>query len=203
VHAGWWQAPPALSITCSPHVAIHQWVLSFPWPLRVLFAAEGSWGVSAIIARRALAIATRLQERGHETISRREAAYSLAVTPRHSAQRVADPDEAEEMLETARDRLDSETYIKEQPSLYAERRVRIDAQAAALEPFHYMSGRFLAKPPVVDTAALRGLAGRLTTLVAECNTMEATTALVQTQRNLLTNLVMVSPLAEADGGADG
>ncbi|HEX9640022.1 MAG TPA: hypothetical protein VGB13_01770 [Candidatus Krumholzibacteria bacterium] len=103
----------------------------------LLFAAEQSWRVAAILAERALSIARTGQCK--KTITGREAAYLRAVTLRHDARCATDLAQVEAALELA------ETCLKqdhaERPGLEAFR-VRFEAERLALDVSYQLFAHF-------------------------------------------------------------
>lgn len=167
--------------------------------LGVLFAAEGIWRVSAILANRALSIAGRVRV---EQISGREAAFLRAVALRHCARRIEDLGPVAVLLEKA-----EKAYKRDlagHPGLKAGPE-RFRAEYLALLLTYHLFARLL-NSKVPTTVELPSLADLLLSIDAALASLAQSTGrsdvVLYTQRNLLVNWCMTAFLLFDEEGAD-
>lgn len=164
----------------------------------VLFAAEGIWKVSAILAQRALTIAEHEKPRH---VSGREAAYLCAVTIRHSARRVDDLAPIADLLDRAEKAYEQDRY--EYPKLKAGP-CRFRAERLALF-IAYHSYRILLKSSIPD--AIPDLEEIQTRIGHELCTLDSSSRqngnsdiFLYTERTLLVNWCLATLLRFKDTG---
>jgi hypothetical protein len=111
---------------------------SFYLAYALLFAAEGAWNASAIVAARAIEIA---KKKKHKNISGREANYLLAIASRHCVREVDDLAKSLVLLDEAERCLAVDRSLRSEELLGGE--VRFDAERLAINLSYNMFNKFL------------------------------------------------------------
>ncbi|MHB1620510.1 MAG: hypothetical protein ACYCTY_11115 [Sulfuricella sp.] len=150
----------------------------------VLFATEGVWGVSVIMADRALDIA---KDCGEKRISGREASYLLAVALRHVSTNVGDLKPVSYLLDQANECLKKD---KQGCSGLKVSAIRFDAERVALALTYHFFQRFQGEILPAEVLPLVSVEEKARQLLACLDREEKPDIRHIVERNLLTNLFM-------------
>lgn len=166
----------------------------------MLFAAQGSWSVAAILAERALDLVKKVQD--GSLITGREAHYLQAVARRHKIRKLADLEKIAISLNNAQACLDEERQTRQQ---HLDGDYRFASERVALNVTYRLFERFSNKSiqddvPTLDQIeiSIKGLIEKNADRWLQSNDEPKKWVARNVERKLLVNLFMVS-LLHADG----